>query len=111
MGSVSAASTTTAGPSPLPHMTSSFSIMEPSELSIEVGELEEMMMDVGNALEEWSNPFELSISRGSGRLDSEGTIMVVGVDDVITELEYEDPLVKDTSGGKLICDVIDGRLV
>jgi hypothetical protein len=63
-------------------MISSFSMMELSELSIDVGELEEMMMDDGNDVDEFE-----SISRGRGRLESDGAIMFEGVDDVIMALE------------------------
>ena len=87
MGRVSAASTTTAGPScPLPHMISSFSMIEPSELSIEVGESDEMRMEGAMMVEGVDEPL-VSISRGNGRLESEGAMMVEGVDDVNMELE------------------------
>ena len=86
-GTVSAASTTTAGPRPDPHMTFSFSISDPSELSIdECGCDDDTMMDGPDDVV--TNPFAI-ISIGIGRLERDGAMIVDGDDEVIITSLYD----------------------
>ena len=94
IGTVSAASTTTAGPPP--HMTSSFSMIEPSEVRMDEVEFEDTIRDGAEEVVTKS-PLEI-ISRGMGRLESDGPIS----DDVIIESARDEAVTCDTNDGKLI---------
>jgi hypothetical protein len=76
-------------------MTSSFSMMEPSEVRIDEAELEDTMREGADEVVTKS-PLEI-ISKGMGRLESDGPI----IDDVIIESARDEAVTWDTSGGKL----------
>ncbi len=77
-------------------MTSSFSIIDPSEVRMDDVEFEDTMRDGADEVVTKS-PLEI-ISRGMGRLESDGPI----IDDVIIESARDEAVTWDTNGGKLI---------